>query len=53
MSEDGKPLRHAFRPFDPPCARRADDGEPVAMFGLDRGALNGKELTFDVIRRGH
>lgn len=27
-----------------------DDRKPVAMFGPNRDALNGKELSFDVIR---
>jgi hypothetical protein len=30
-----------------------DDRKPVVTFRLDRGTLNRKELSFNVIRQGH
>ena len=35
------------------CVCAQTESKPVVAFGLDRGILNGKELSFDVIRQGH
>jgi hypothetical protein len=35
------------------CASDPDDRKPVVTFRLDRGTLNRKELSFNVIRQGH
>lgn len=35
------------------CSSDLDDQKPVVMFRLNHDTLDGKELSFNVIRQGH